>query len=1206
MSGTAKKSLLVPAPAGSLQKHTWQRFLSGPDAELLDKLYVPGLRDAVRYDRCCAYFSSSVLAAAARGFAGLIERLVEMGEHAPRPAVRLVVNEEMSQEDVRALLETGDTTELERQLLKRLVTPREALVKHRLAMLSWLAKSGLLELRVGIMRQGQGLVHAKFGLIYDAAGDAVVFNGSGNESAHGLCANYERLELSTSWSDPERYGEYRDEFGALWSDAHPHVHTIPLPDAVEQKLLKFAPVEPPLIEPSDNLERRKAAMLWRFIAEAPYLPDGASCCEATAPLEELWPHQRRVIEEVSNAWPEGRLLCDEVGMGKTIEAIMILRRLLAGRGVRRVLFLLPAGLTTQWQEELREKGGLVVPRLEGTNTLVWPDGRREKVADFSAALKQDLLIVSRETARRENFRGEILAAEPWDIVLLDEAHAARRAKQEEGEFNAATLLLELLRQMQIAGATKSFLLLSATPMQTAAWEPWDLLAVLGEGGAWLADFRTLLAYYNVIHGLEHGNLLRLPPGESRRAAWLACSDKDFPKPPDGFTPLASDHEGDQRLRHVLPSQKAAVSRWLRRGSPLARRMHRNTRNTLRQYHKRGLSSEQPPSREVIDRPYNYQPLDGPERQLYDAIEKYIDKRFDELEREKPGKGFVMTIYRRRAASSPHALRQSLERRLTGLNQVVKQHATSEYMELQDEPERLIDADLPEDIDPGKIPSSLPTNPEDAKKEAHEVSSLLQRMQKLGLVDTKRDRFFELVKQLVNEGRPVLIFTEYADTMEYLREPLADAYGDQVASYCGSGGAFYQNGRWRAASKKEITDALQSGRIRFLVCTDAASEGLNLQAASALINYDLPWNPSRVEQRIGRIDRIGQKEKVVKIYNFLLKDSIDEQVYMALELRCGLFKRFVGPMQPVLSRARKMLNSPREFSLRELEEEVKKVEKDAILAETYLDSEAVPLDLPTAPVSRHDVRAALSSLKEEFGLKVKMGDVVEIKGLQSKVVRLALDSESLDSEPRAVPLTALNGEVAEIASRLTRPGELLPLVVGTYRSGAFRSACVMWVNEGGTGNIKTIADLKSRLETWNGDTPSAERLNEAEQVARGVAGKHVKTLIARAEAASDRMRDRQQAAARVRTARELGRLLKCLDPQGASMSAMAKTQASLAGALSPRVSSALDLLGNGFKWTDYLNWEIEEYFSHMSATDKKSRLSGSSLDAALSDYRWRVE
>ena len=100
------------------------------------------------------------------------------------------------------------------------------LEKDRLKMLGWLVKNRLLEVRVGVMRFGDGILHAKFGIATDAAGDAVIFSGSGNESASGLTANYERLEVSTSWGDEERFGVYSQEFEKLWDDVHPDVHTV--------------------------------------------------------------------------------------------------------------------------------------------------------------------------------------------------------------------------------------------------------------------------------------------------------------------------------------------------------------------------------------------------------------------------------------------------------------------------------------------------------------------------------------------------------------------------------------------------------------------------------------------------------------------------------------------------------------------------------------------------------------------------------------------------------------------------------------------------------------------------------------------------------------------------------------------------------------------------------------------------------------------
>lgn len=1189
--------------APSLRDRTWPRFLKGPDSELVEMLYVPGLSSAVRYDRCCAYFSSSVLAAAARGFSGLITRLVAMGDSAPRPAVRLIVNEELNPEDVRAMTESSDLSMLEELLMKHFKPAKDLLETRRLEMLAWLVKSGLLDIRVGVMRQGQGILHAKFGLMYDTAGDAVVFNGSGNESAYGLRANYERLELSTSWADNERFREYEAEFEALWQDTHPDVHTVTLPEAVRKKLIRMAPPEPPIVEPQTAIERRKAAMLWRFIAEAPYLKNGASSCEATAPIEKLWPHQMRVIEEVADAWPEGRLLCDEVGMGKTIEAIMILLRLMAGRGVRRALLLLPAGLTSQWQEELREKGGLIVPRLQNNDTLVWPDGRIEKAAALAEVLNQDLLIMSRETARTEGNRALLLTAKPWDLVLLDESHAARRAKQEEGEFNAATLLLELLRELQVRQKMRGLLLLSATPMQTAPWEPWDLLAVLGEGGAWLSEFTGVRSYYNTVRHLKSAT--PVPSDDARRSAWLLSSEESQPDPPQGFNKVSSYDDGERRLRFVNPALKQQVADWLRHCSPLTRRMHRNTRHTLRGYYNRGVITDPPPVRTVADYAYDFDPPNGAERRVYDAVGHYIERRFEELEGEKPGKGFVMTIYRRRAASSPHALKCSLERRLNGLRRVIAQRTGGGYIEQIEIPAGLIDDDLPQDIDSREIPASFPTNPEEAKREAVEVAQLLEQLNALGATDTKRDRFFGLLRQLKSEGRPVLVFTEYTDTMDYLRDSLSEYYGNEVASYSGGGGGFYQENGWRTVSKKEITDALKNGGIKLLICTDAASEGLNLQAASALVNYDLPWNPSRVEQRIGRIDRIGQRERIVKIYNFFLKNSIDEKVYKALEMRCGLFTHFVGPMQPVLALAKVMLNRPKEFSLQEIEKIAKEAGDNYLNAETYLESDPIPLSGGSPAVTKTDLMNALSLLDKEQGVYTSGKVGITLKGLSNKNIRLALDSDTLDSDLAAIPLTALSPQVTQIADRLSHAGELLPFVVASHRSGPFRSSCALWLNPTGFEPIESLAQLKQRLAEWDGSLLAAERVFNAHQYALGEARKVVTQMKLLASQKLVANINHQLEAARIRTARELGRLLKSLDPNTADLEALLATQIARGGQLADKLREARMRLGSDFLWSGYLLWELSQFAQDLSPNERRSRLSGSSVDAALSDYRWQA-
>jgi len=1177
---TAEKSGVGP---GSLRGRTWKRFLRGPDPELLEQLYVPALAEAIRYDRCCAYFSSSVLAAAARGFGRLIERLISMGQKAPKPAVRLVVNEELPAEDVRALTETGDLTTLEALLTKRFKNPRDLLQKRRLAMLGWLAKEGYLEVRVGVMRRGEGIVHGKF-----------------NESATGLLANYERLEVSTCWDDPERHKEYAAEFEALWKDEHPDVHTVTLPEALRLKLIKFAPEEPPVEEPKVAVERQKAAMLWQFIAEAPYLPNGAAACDATA-MVELWPHQRRVVGEVAEAWPDGRLLCDEVGLGKTIEAIFVLRRLMAGRGVRRALLLLPKNLAAQWQDELREKGGLVFPRLEGTQKLVWPDGTRKRVSGFAEALEEDVLLVSREFARLEANLAVILEAEPWDLVLLDEAHAARRRRQEEGEFNSATLLLNLLRQLQLRRKARGFLLLSATPMQTHPWEPWDLLAVLGEGGEWLAEFDVVRQYYGAIAALRHG---RCDIDTARQAAHLIGADDDFPDVP-GYGIEGSDVESISRaLAFASPGERERLADWLRHGSPLARRMRRTTRDTLRAYHGLGLLSQGPPRRHVEDVVFDYE--DAAERELYEAVTGYIDSRFEALERERPGKGFVMTIYRRRVSSSPLALQRSLERRRKGLQRVAQRYSYDVELPAEDVPEALDIDDLPEADNAAGVPAGFPDDPAAARQELAQVERLLEQVRALGARDSKRDKFFDVLQSVTDDGRPVLVFTGYWDTLDYLREALVSVYGTSIGCYSGGGGAVWDGTQWKPVTKDAITRALSRGQLRILICTDAASEGLNLQAAGALINYDLPWNPSRIEQRIGRIDRIGQRYPVVRVVNMFLKDSVDDRVYTLLRQRCGLFEHFVGAMQPVLARARRMLMERESLDVRALENTTAQVEADILSQETYLSSEVDELPKVRPPITREAVIAGLGDIGKDSGIRVrraKRKDVFQISGLSRRRTPVSATVEELEADPQVRPLSPLSEDVRKLVEKLSRRGERLPLVIGTFRQGGFRASIAYWVAGERVTRIGSLKQLRRALERWDGQSPGPEVWQRALRRARRAAEACVIEMAQRAKERQRRALEKQVEAAKQRLTLELGRYLMCLGGGTENLNERLYRQMSRDIASARRLQRCINRLGGYPEWSSEVRRELEDFAKQLTENERRARLLGSQLDAALDDPRW---
>ena len=1073
------------------------------------------------------------------------------------------------------------------------------LEKKRLAMLGWLVKRDLLEVRVGVMRRGEGIVHAKFGIIMDEAREAVVFSGSGNESGRGLIANYERLEISTSWEDPDRHREYSEEFAALWADRHPEVHTVTLPEALRLRLIKFAPPEPPITEPSNALQRQKAAMIWNFLVEAPYLSNGGAACDATA-MVDLWPHQKNVVNGAAGAWPDGCLLCDEVGMGKTIEAMLVLRRLMAGRGVRRILILLPAGLLKQWQAELREKGGMIFPRLEGTNTLVWPDDRVEKLDGLAQALERDVLLLSRETARTENNLPIILEGAPWDLVILDESHAARRRKQEEGEFNSGTLLLNLLRQLQLRKRVRGFLLMSATPMQTHPWEPWDLLSVLGEGGAWIADFSGVRDFYGVLAAVGKG---RSDLASAMKAAALIIADKQFPPLPGEAGREDSEVKLAQKIVFAPPSKRQEIERWMRCGSPLARRMHRNTRETLKRYHAMGLLSELPPKRAIQDIEFDF--VDMAERRVYDRIGHYIEKRYKELEQEKSGKGFVMTVYRRRASSSPLALERSLKRRREGLLRVAERKAFDPDLLNEDIPEDLNNYDLPDEESNLKISAAFPDDPQVARNELIEVEQVLEDLQSLRGIDTKRDRFFEILQKIIEDGRAVLIFTEYTDTLEYLRENLVGHFGKSLGCFSGKGGHRWDGKAWVLVTKDAITRALQNGELRVLICTDAASEGLNLQAAGALINYDLPWNPSKVEQRIGRIDRIGQKLPDVRVVNLFLKDSVDDKVYRALRSRCGLFEHFVGAMQPVLAKARKMLLGQEKVDLSDLDAAVSQVENDPMAEEMYLESEAGQREDSSPPIRRAHMEAALSLLNSEFGPRAekKKEGSYKLTGQGFKSAVLSSNIELLERNKAVLPLSPFEPRLRELAKSLGHAGERLPLVIGAFQKGAFRGSQAYWVSEGELTPVGSFDEIARRVEAWDGQYPDPEQWLSAERLAKETAERHVRQLEEQANQRERAGLERQISAARLRLLKELGRYLACLGEGAADLNGLFHRQMSRDIASAQRLKKCLDRLGEYPDWSSDFCRELEEYANGLSEPRCRARLLGKEIDAALEDPRW---
>lgn len=372
---------------------------------------------------------------------------------------------------------------------------------------------------------------------------------------------------------------------------------------------------------------------------------------------------------------------------------------------------------------------------------------------------------------------------------------------------------------------------------------------------------------------------------------------------------------------------------LAESTPVDALIHRNTRDTLRKYEKVGLLDETVPNRNPEQRKIE---LTDETRDVYDRIDEYTSKFYklaqQSDEAETRAIGFVMTTYRQRLTSSVYAISQSLQTRLETLRaqRTVlkgKQRATnpdrsqgkssqtlfeslSEY-ELDDlDTIDEVSGDL-EDADLAEIiPNVTDQGINLLEQEIEELESFVNDLKRID-EDPKVSRLISDLGKLDREGHNrVIIFTQYTDTMDFIRNSLTSIHGATVATYSGRGGEMYDldSEGWTTVGKERVKRefADDDGQVDILVCTDSASEGLNLQECGALINYDLPWNPMRVEQRIGRIDRIGQRYDEVTILNYSYEDTVETDIYDRLDDRIGLFENVVGDMQPILSGVSKQI------------------------------------------------------------------------------------------------------------------------------------------------------------------------------------------------------------------------------------------------------------------------------------------------------------
>jgi superfamily II DNA or RNA helicase len=966
----------------------------GPADDRLNRFYLPALERSVRFERTTGFFSSAALALAAAG----IVRLIHNGGK-----MRLLCGAQLAPEDVEAIRRGEDMKAVvDRALVGCLKDPTDQSLRARLEALAWMVANDRLQIRVVLPRDRDGLplpaaeareyYHPKEGLFQDAAGNKLAFSGSSNDSENGWQWNYEVFMVHATWplGGPADgvppltayVSQIERRIRRLWDDEEEGWIALDIPEAARRRLLSYCPSRPPDRDPLEHaqsgsrpeaqrvrVERDNERVLFRFLREAPFLPGGHRVATATSAIVP-WPHQLSVARQAVSRFPESFLFCDEVGLGKTVEAGLALRQLVLSGQVRRALLLVPKSVLRQWQEELYEKFVLNVPRYDGGKLL---DVFDEEVPcpEGSAFVACPLLLCSSQLAKRKDRQAELLDAEPWDLIIVDEAHHARRK-----DFNADRFrpnrLLELLCGAQgrpgLKDRTKALYLLTATPMQVHPVEVWDLLKLLGLGGRWGALADNFHAYFAE---------LRLP-FERRKWDFLLAMVRDYLDASGELDPhfcAAAERElglVEWGLLRDLPSahkRTAAIAQLSERGrgylhemirlhTPVRRYVFRNTRDLLRRYQQKGLLRARIPRREPA--PQWIEMKDGPggERELYERIEEYISDIYQKYEAERKGLGFIMTVYRRRLTSSFYALRKSLERRLAFLKGRIQVAGLADDDDLeQDELELDISEELSEDSR-GRF-----------KGELEYIEDFLRNLQRLG-TDSKLERLQQDLRSIFQRRDTVLIFTQYTDTMDYLREHLREVYGAQVACYSGRGGERWDGVAFVPRSKEEIKAAFREGdQIRILLCTESASEGLNLQTCGVLINYDMPWNPMRVEQRIGRIDRIGQSHDKVWIHNYFYQDTVEATIYQRLADRINWFENVIGDLQPILHQVARSIERIAMMKgaerRRRLEEEIAAIRQDieqqrmaALDLGDYAGSEWIQEEQAPPPVTLRDLEEIL--------------------------------------------------------------------------------------------------------------------------------------------------------------------------------------------------------------------------------------------------------
>ncbi len=512
------------------------------------------------------------------------------------------------------------------------------------------------------------------------------------------------------------------------------------------------------------------------------------------------PHQLHALKKALRTNQVRYILADEVGLGKTIEAGMIIEELKARGLVKRVLVVCPTGLVTQWSIEMREKFHehfqVILPSDYDTIRRLTNSKDVYGTFDYVISPMDSVKPIERHAGwseeKVEAYNQERIYSiinSGWDLIIIDEAHKIAGSSSEVARYKLGQLLSE---------ASPYLLLLSATP-HNGKTEPFLRLVRLLEKDAFPnAD--------SVVREQVEPFLIRT---EKRDAI---------------------DNQGERlfkdRVTHLVSFQ------W-------------DERHSLQQ-------------------------------ELYEQVSEYVAKTYNKAVRNKKKNMcliFLLIIMQRMVTSSTAAIQESLKRRLDVL---LNQQTKASNLSLEDLDEINIEDNVEDALEAISV---------NASEEIEELQKIIAtaRQAMFQYPDAKVEKLVELIDSLRSEDpdQKIIVFTEFVETVKYIKEYL-EKHGYKATTLDGS------------MSIDERNEAIREFRENadVFISTDAGGEGLNLQFANILVNYDMPWNPMRVEQRCGRVDRIGQ-EKNVHIYNFLLEGTVEKRVREVIEEKLSVILDEMG-------------------------------------------------------------------------------------------------------------------------------------------------------------------------------------------------------------------------------------------------------------------------------------------------------------------------